>query len=107
MKLAVWAGLSLEGVDMVMLRKQGAIDCLEKLFPIEEAGRPSVESLGSNNNVPIGGKGKCWEAQEETPSNQILDVQGRLKSIVIFWKEFGGTSICPKLLSTNFPDITY
>ena len=83
MELAVWAGLSPEGVDMVMLREQGTIS-LEKLFPIEEAGRPSVESLGPNNDVPIGGKGKCWEAQERVPSNQILDVQGKLKSIVLF-----------------------
>ena len=40
MELAVWAGLSPEGVDKVMLREQGTIGCLEKLFPIEEAGRP-------------------------------------------------------------------
>ena len=86
----VWAGLSPEGVDRVMLREQGSINCLKELFSAEEAGRPckySVESLDTDNNVCIGGEGKCWEAQERTPSNQILGVQGRLKSNINFWRE--------------------
>ena len=81
----VWAGLSPEGVDRVVLREQGSINCLKELFPAEEAGRPckdSVENLDTDNDVCIGGEGKCWEAQEGTPSNQILGVQGRLKAIL-------------------------
>ena len=41
-----------------MLREQGSINCLKELFPAEEAGRPyidSVESLDTDNDVPIGG----------------------------------------------------
>ena len=71
MESPVWAGLSPEGVDRLMLRKQGSINCLKELFAAEEAGRPckdSVESLDTDNDVLISGEGKCWEAQEETPS---------------------------------------
>ena len=88
-KSAVWAGLSPEGVYRVMLRKQGSISCLEELFRIEEAGSPRKNFVS-----PIGGRGKCWEVQEGTPSNQILDIKGRLKSNIIFWRDFGGTN-CP------------
>ena len=62
MESPVWAGLSPEGVDRVMLREQGSINCLKELFPAEEAGRPyidSVKSLDTDNDVPIGGEGKC------------------------------------------------
>ena len=91
-ELPVWAGLSPEGVDRVMLREQGSIKCLKELCPAEEAGRPCIDSverlaIDTDNDVPIGGEGKCWEAQEGTPGNQILDVQGRLKSNINFWRE--------------------
>ena len=67
LELFVWAGLSPEGVDRVMLREQGSINCIKELFLAEEAGRPytdPVESLDTDNDVPIGSEGKCWEAQE-------------------------------------------
>ena len=62
MESPVWAGLSPEGVDRVILREQGSINCLEALFPAEEAERPCKDSVGSldpDNDVPIGGEGKC------------------------------------------------
>ena len=89
---AAWASLSPEGVDRVMLREQGCTSFLQKLCLTNETERPSdnfVDGLGTYVDVPIDGdgEGKCWEAQESYPSDQILDVQGRLKSNMAFWRD--------------------
>ena len=90
MESAGWAALSPEGVDKVMLREQGSVNCLKELIPSDRFGKPSdysVDGLGPEGDMPIDGGCKCREAQEGTPRDQILDVQGRLKSNIAFWRE--------------------
>ena len=91
------------------LHGEGTISCQE-LFPTDEAGGSSdhfVDSLGPDSDGLIDGEGKCWEAQEGNPSNQILDVQGRLKSNIAFWRETLGAPAYVLDWGTNCLCVTY
>ena len=76
-----------------MIRKQGSISYIQELCPANETRRPSdsfAYSLGLDIDVPIDGKGKFGKHRRD-PRDQILDVQGRLKSNMAFWKDYLGT----------------
>ena len=64
------------------------MNCLKELISSDGVANDySVDGLGPQNDIPIEGECKWWEAQEGTPRDQILDVQGRLKSNIAFWGE--------------------
>ena len=72
---AAWAALSSEGVDKVMLRELGSANCLKELMPADGVGKPGdnyMGSPGSENDIPIDGECRCWEAQEGTLEAKYL-----------------------------------